>query len=104
MKNHLVQFESLKWINACKGMKYKKYEKGNKILRLIELTKDYCDLDWCEHGHIGVILEGNFRVEFQDHIEEFQQGDIVFIPQGEEHKHKASVINGESMMMLSFEI
>lgn len=104
MENHLVKFENLQWIDACEGMRYKKYEKNYKVLRLIELTRSYCDLEWCTHGHIGIIIEGDFKVEFQDHIEEFKEGDIVFIPGGEEHKHKASVNHTEKMKMLSFEI
>ncbi len=104
MKQHLVVFEAIPWVDAGKGMRYKKFEKDNKILRLIELTKDYEELDWCHHGHIGVIIEGIFRVTFEDHMEEFKQGDVVWVSAGEGDKHKASVPDEKPMLMLSFEM
>ena len=84
-------------------MRYKKFEKDYKVLRLMELTEQYHELEWCLHGHIGIILEGVFKVEFENHIEVFNKGDIVFISGGEQHKHKASVPSGK-MTMLSFDL
>lgn len=104
MEEHLVTFEKIEWVNACEGMRYKRYEKDSKVIRMIELTDSYCELEWCMNGHIGIIVEGKFRVEFEKHVEDFNVGDIVFIPGGEQHKHKASVPSGKRMRMLSFEL
>ncbi len=104
MEQHLVEFNNKEWVNACEGMRYKIFEKDNKVLRLMELTESYRELEWCRSGHIGIIMEGTFRVAFEDHIEDYKVGDIVFIPGGEAHKHKASVPSGKIMRMVSFEI
>ncbi|MBE6021956.1 MAG: cupin domain-containing protein [Cellulosilyticum sp.] len=104
MDKHLVEFETIEWVNACEGMRYKKFERDGKVLRLMELTDQYKELEWCTHGHIGVILEGEFHVEFENHREHFKEGDIVFISGGVEHKHKAMVPSGKKMKMLSFEL
>ncbi|MBP3886658.1 MAG: hypothetical protein J6F30_03230 [Cellulosilyticum sp.] len=45
MESHLVEFEKLDWINVGEGMRYKKFERDNKVLRLMELTDTYQELD-----------------------------------------------------------
>ena len=103
-QNHLADFDNLPWINAGKGIKYKLYKDGNHIIRLMELTDDYCDNDWCTHGHMAYILDGSFIVKFQDHVEKFKKGDTICIPLGECNKHIASVEKGSTLTMISFEI
>jgi mannose-6-phosphate isomerase-like protein (cupin superfamily) len=104
MKEHLVDFAKSEWISAGQGIRYKIFEKDGKTLRLMELSDAYCDSDWCKHGHISYIIDGEFNVKFEDHTENFIKGDTVFIPIGEEHKHIASVPKGKHLVMLSFEI
>lgn len=104
IESHLVDFEKVEWQEAGRGIRYKKVEKEGKILRLMELTPEYVENEWCMHGHIAVILCGMFKVEFKTHTEIFHQGDVVWIPGGETHQHKASVDSGERMQMLSFEL
>ena len=47
---------------------------------------------WCDRGHFGWILEGRFEIEFDGRTEVFETGDGVFIPDGEEHRHRARVL------------
>jgi hypothetical protein len=58
LREHLVNFEESEWINPKQGIRYKTFEKDEKIIRLMELTDVYCDLDWCQHGHISYIISG----------------------------------------------
>jgi len=55
---------------------------------LVEYTRDMAP-HWCEKGHVGYVLDGEFEVEFERETVVFQAGDGVFIPSGPEHKHMA---------------
>ena len=49
---------------------------------------------WCEKGHYGLVLDGEIEIEFQNEKIIYKAGDGVFIPDGEEHKHKGRVLKG----------
>ncbi len=74
------------------GVRFKAYEQGGKRLRLVEFAKEFVELDWCTNGHIGLILEGEMEIDFDGEKEVFGPGDGLFIPAGQEHKHKARVL------------
>ena len=47
---------------------------------------------WCENGHIGVVLEGEFEIKFDGDIVTYKSGDGVFIPSGSEHRHMGKAL------------
>jgi hypothetical protein len=102
MESHLVEFDNLEWVEAGEGIRYKCFEREKQTIRLIELSDAYCDKDWCMHGHVSYILEGNFTVKFENHTEMFNTGDTVFIQEGT--KHIAMVEKGYHLKMISFEL
>jgi quercetin dioxygenase-like cupin family protein len=57
----------------------------------VEYTKDMPP-HWCEKGHIGYVLEGQFEIKFEKETAIFNPGDGVFIPAGAEHKHMGRAI------------
>jgi len=61
-------------------------------LRLVEYSKEM-PLHWCEKGHCGYILAGTLEVEYQGEKVIYQTGDGIFIPDGNEHKHRAKVLS-----------
>ena len=42
-------------------------------------------------------------VDFNGEIIDFKAGDGIFIPEGEENRHKARVARGERVLLLLFE-
>ena len=48
---------------------------------------------WCSVGHVGLILEGHFEIEFDSGTQVFEAGDGVVIPQGKTHRHRARVVS-----------
>jgi len=68
------------------------YAQDDRRLRLVEFTKEFIEPDWCTKGHIGYVLEGQMDVDFAGHVVHFSAGDGLFIPAGEEARHKATVI------------
>ena len=92
MEQCRIDFASMEWETAAPGVKFKAYEQGWRKLRLVEFSKEFVEPDWCRKGHIGYILEGQVEIDFDGEVIVFKPGDGVFIPAGEEHKHKGKVL------------
>ncbi len=101
MLQYRIDFDKLKWELPIDGVKCKIAKHGNKQLRLIEYTKKMPP-HWCEKGHYGLILDGELEIEFQNEKNVYKSGDGVFIPDGEEHKHKGRVLT-ESVQVIFVE-
>ena len=92
MEQYKIDFKSMSWETPADGVRFKSYEQGGKKLRLVEFTKKFVEPDWCTKGHIGYILEGQMEIDFDGKIIQFGPSDGLFIPAGEEHKHKGRVL------------
>jgi len=74
------------------GVRQKVITHSGKKVRLVEYSKAMPP-HWCTKGHYGYILKGRFEIEFADRTHIFKEGDGVFIPDGEEHRHRAKVLS-----------
>ncbi len=100
MAQHKIDFESMGWERPADGVKFKAYEQGGRKLRLVEFSKEFAEQDWCRKGHIGYVLEGQMEIDFDGRMVIFGPGDGVFIPAGEEHKHKGRVLTDTVKVLL----
>ena len=91
-EQYKIDFKSMEWESPADGVRFKAYQQGGRKLRLVEFAKEFVEPDWCTKGHIGYILEGQMEIDFDGKIVAFGPGDGLFIPAGEEHKHKARVL------------
>ena len=91
MNDYRIDFNLLDWETPMPGVRQKMVVGKGRRLRLVEYTGEMPE-HWCIKGHIGYIIDGRFEIEFQDGIRIFEQGDGVFIPAGEEHRHKARTL------------
>jgi quercetin dioxygenase-like cupin family protein len=85
-----INFRKMEWEQPMEGMKQKVYCVGKKQIRLVQYRKQMLP-HWCEKGHYGMILYGNFQVEYNNQTLNYRQGDGIFIPEGSEHRHRAKV-------------
>jgi quercetin dioxygenase-like cupin family protein len=92
MEQYKIDFESMEWEEPACGVKFKAYEQNGQKLRLVEFAKEFVEPDWCTKAHIGYILEGQMQIDFDGNKEVFAPGDGLFIPAGQEHKHKGRVL------------
>lgn len=92
MIEYRIDFDRLDWVSPIPGVRQKEYVDGEKRVRLVEYTREM-EPHWCSKGHFGYIIEGRFEIEFDGGKEVFETGDGVFIPDGEEHRHKAVVLS-----------
>ena len=86
MSQYKVDFNSIPWETPMDGLRFRAFQQGDKQLRLVEYTRDMVP-HWCEKGHVGYVLDGEFEIQFERQTVVFQAGDGVFIPPGPEHKH-----------------
>jgi quercetin dioxygenase-like cupin family protein len=91
MLQYNVKFDELDWEEPLEGIKNKIYKHKDKQIRLVVYTKKVPP-HWCEKGHYGYILDGDFEIEFRDKQIIYKTGDGVFIPEGKEHKHRARAL------------
>ena len=87
-----VEFDSIPWSSPMDGVRHKIFPFSDKKLRLVEYTSDMKP-HWCERGHAGYILEGQFQIEFTSSTQVFNAGDGVVIPDGAKHRHRARVLS-----------
>ena len=100
MGQYRINFESIEWESPADGVRFKAYEQVGRKLRLVEFAKEFIEPDWCTKGHIGYILEGQIEIDFDGKLIIFGPGDGVFIPDGEEHKHKGRVLTDTAKAIL----
>ncbi len=98
--DHLVDFEKIPWTSTLPGARARIYEAGRKKFRLVEFSEELREPDWCLKGHIGYILEGTLKIDFNGTVETFEAGQGLYIPPGPGHKHMASVPSGVVRLLL----
>ena len=100
MEQYRIDFESMEWESPADGVRFKAYEQDGRKLRLVEFAKEFIEPDWCTKGHVGCILEGKGEIDFDGKVITFGPGDGIFIPAGQEHKHKARALTDTIKMIL----
>jgi ethanolamine utilization protein EutQ (cupin superfamily) len=94
-----VDFDSIPWDTAAAGFRFKAFKSGDRRLRLVEMTREFTETDWCENCHFGIVLEGEMVIDFDGNFVSYKQGDGVIIPGGEGHKHKAKALTHVARMV-----
>jgi quercetin dioxygenase-like cupin family protein len=102
--NHLVNFEKIGWTTPAVGVRFKAYVCNNQRIRLLEFSEGFVEHEWCTSGHIGYVLEGSCSTDFNGQVEYSKKGDVIFIPKGENDKHKMVMNAGGFVQLLLFEI
>lgn len=90
--DYRIEFEKLAWAPVMEGVRQKVVAAGGRRVRLVEYTPAMPP-HGCARGHYGYILQGRFAIEFPDKSCIFEAGDGVFIPDGDEHRHKARALS-----------
>jgi quercetin dioxygenase-like cupin family protein len=88
-----VDFDAIPWTAPAPNVRFKAYKEGSRQIRLVEFSEGFVEPDWCRKGHIGYVLEGSGRLQFPGFEATAKEGDGIFIPAGEEHRHKLTVLS-----------
>lgn len=100
MSKYKIDFNSLNWDKPQEGVRFKYYKKNEMQVRLVEFDKTFIEKDWCSKGHIGYILKGKMEINFNGNVEIFNEGDGLFIPAGQDYKHKAIILSDKVKIIL----
>lgn len=103
MDNRKIDFADLAWEQKQPGLRYKERRVGGHRIRLLEITSEYKDLDWCGLQHTGYVIEGRIRFIFDDASIDYKEGDGILISVQRNHRHKAVVPPGEKAVLILFE-
>ena len=61
-------------------------------IRIAEFTSEFIEPNWCEKGHIGIVLSGDLEIDFKGQIVRYPEGAAIFIPAGSSNGHKGRAI------------
>lgn len=100
MERCKVVFESLEWQAPMPGIRFKVFGDGRRQVRLVEFTSTFVELQWCEKGHMGVVMRGELEIDFDGQIVRYRQGSGIFIPTGASTKHKARSVTPTVQLFL----
>ena len=83
------------------GMRVKRFEQGDKCLRLVEFREDFHEPDFCPKKHAGYVLEGSCAIHFADgRSVRFQQGDGLFLAGDAQSRHVLKVAPGQRVLLV----
>lgn len=85
------------------GVKQKVLLTADKQLRLVIFDDTFLEENWCVKSHLGILLLGELTINFNGTCLHFGPNDLINIPAGESHKHKAIIQAGKSVILLLFE-
>ena len=83
-----TDFDGLDWETPLEGVRHKVLDQDNIRMRLVEYGREMPP-HWCEKAHYGMVLEGEFEIEFDHETLRYEKGDGLFLPAGSNHRHKA---------------
>lgn len=87
-----IDFDSLPWENPALGVRFKSFRDGAKLFRLVEFTREFVEPDWCEKGHVGMVIDGELEINFRGTLIRYAPGDGICIPGGSSNGHKGRAV------------
>jgi len=103
MSNLPIHFEELNWIPAATGIRYKEYIYNDQRMRLAEFSEGFVEEDWCTKGHVGLVVEGSMKIDFNGEVVSYQKGDGLWISEGNASKHKVLMEKGGRALLFLVE-
>jgi len=100
MEPYRVLFDELPWQDGIHGVRFKASTDGLRQLRLLELTSEFVEPDWCEKGHAGLVLKGQLEIDFRGRLLHYPEGSAILIPSGPSSGHKARSVTPTVLLFL----
>jgi quercetin dioxygenase-like cupin family protein len=100
MDEFKVDFDSMEWQSNRPGARFKLYSSGGHQLRLVEFTSGEVAPQWCDQGHIGLVLAGALTIDIGGKVVSYAEGDGIFIPTGASTAHRATSITPGTRLMI----
>jgi quercetin dioxygenase-like cupin family protein len=104
MEQHRILFDEIEWQSPQPGARFKVYRDRARQVRLLELTPEFVETEWCKKEHAGFVVEGELEIDFSGHVVHFPQGSALLIPSGATHAHKARAVTSKALLFLVEEV
>jgi hypothetical protein len=92
MEARKILFDQIEWHTPQLGARFRVFSDGCRQVRLLELSDEFVETQWCEKGHIGFVVSGELEVDFSGQVVRFPEGSALLIPAGAPHAHKARAV------------
>lgn len=103
MIHEVERFPDIEWQQVSEHARQKLIDNGEKRVRLLKLSPGFQELEWCQRGHTGYVIDGSLEMEFNEgHKKQFTTGDAILVSQGEAHKARTG--GGSCLLFLVDEI
>lgn len=103
MTDKLICFDKMDWKKPNEGVEQKIYSDGDKRLRLLKFKDDFIEQDWCLNAHVGFVIDGEMKIDFNGDVKSYKKGDGLWINKGEQSKHKVIIEKGKQIEIILFE-
>ena len=90
--SHKIRFEEIEWESKTPGQRFKKHAQNGQQIRLVELTPEFEEANWCSKGHAGFVLAGVLELEFENETLIYREGDGFYMAEGAADHHKARAL------------
>ena len=95
-----AEFDTIAWESPLAGVRHKVLDQNGVRLRLVEYSTAMPP-HWCEKGHYGYLIEGQFEIEYSTEKVVYGPGDGIFIPEGPEHSHRARALTEKVLVFFT---
>ena len=107
----IVKFDDIKWDvpdwAADKGIttyREKRYVGDNRRMRLVEFSEGFDSPGFCQAGHSGIVLKGQFHIDLNGTMILCKKGQTFNYPAGPDTKHKVHAQKDDNALVLFFEV
>lgn len=100
MSYHKLIFNSLPWESVAPGAREKAIPAGGKRLRLLELTSEFAEADWCTRAHYGYVMSGVVEIALEKKKVVVGVAEGLAIPGGDAFKHKVRAVTPSAQLFL----
>lgn len=80
-----VAFPEMAWVAGAHSLERKKSDPRWPVA-LLEFGPAFHDPNWCERGHQGLVLEGEFGLEFETGSVRYPVGESFCVERGTRHR------------------
>jgi quercetin dioxygenase-like cupin family protein len=95
-----ILFDQIEWQSPQPGARFKVFRDGCRQVRLLELSPEFVESQWCDKEHVGFVVAGELDVDFAGQVVRFPQGSALLIPAGPARAHKARAVASLVLLFL----
>jgi hypothetical protein len=100
MSDHKLIFSSLPWTDTAPGAREKAFATAGKRVRLVELTGEFKEADWCTRAHFGYVMSGVLEIAFEKKKVVVGVAEGLAIPGGDAFRHKVRAVTPSVQLFL----